>query len=86
MEAFHQALRFGIGRLADDHLRRQRAAERLTFSGNSMRRARHRPIAPSPSHTNTLGTAPSWVISCHQPAYRSCASREGINTAEANLE
>ena len=41
---------------------------------SSVRRPRHRPIAPSPSQTSTRGTAPSASISCHQPANRSCAA------------
>jgi len=49
-------------------------------------RARHRPTAPSPSHTNTLGTAPSVERCCHQPAYKSSAVRVGINTADAHRE
>ena len=49
-------------------------------------RARHRPTAPSPSHTNTRGTAPNIERCCHQPAYRSSALRVGINTAEAHRE
>ena len=50
-------------------------------------RARHRPTAPSPSHTSVLGTAPSCSDSSrHQPAYRSGASREGISVAPANRE
>ena len=43
--------------------------------------ARHRPTAPSPSHTSTRGTAPRFSISCHQPANRSSACRDGISAA-----
>jgi len=49
-------------------------------------RDRHRPIAPSPSHTSTRGTAPSIESSFRQPAYRSSAPRLGISTAEAHRE
>ena len=53
---------------------------------SSGRLFRHRPIAPSPSHTSTRGTAPNPAISCHHPAYRSSAARDGTSTAEANRE
>ena len=33
------------------------------------------PVVPS-----TGGTAPNWLISCHQPAYRSCAARVGTSS------
>ena len=39
-----------------------------------------RPTAPSPSQTSTRGTAPSPASSCHQPANRSSAARDGIST------
>ena len=35
---------------------------------SSVRRPRHRPMAPSPSQTSARGTAPSASMSCHQPA------------------
>jgi len=47
---------------------------------------RHRPIAPSPSHTSTRGTAPRPSISRHQPANRSAACRDGISTADSHRE
>ena len=53
---------------------------------SSGRPARHRPIAPSPSHTSTRGTAPSLSISCHQPANRSGAPRDGTSTPESHRE
>src|SRR5439155_22509014 len=42
------------------------ARARLTISLRSVRLPCPRPTAPSPSHTNTRGPAPSWLISCHQ--------------------
>ncbi len=56
------------------------------FCVSSLRRPRHRPIAPSPSHTSARGTAPSASISCHQPAKRSSACLLGTSTAEAHRE
>ena len=53
---------------------------------SSGRPARHRPIAPSPSHTSTRGTAPSPAMSCHQPANRSAAVRVGISSAISQRE
>ena len=53
---------------------------------SSLRPPRQRPTAPSPSQTSTRGTAPSEAISCHQPAIRSSAVREGISTAAAVRE
>jgi hypothetical protein len=53
---------------------------------SSLRFPRHRPIAPSPSHTKTRGTAPRVLISCHQPVNKSSARRVGISTADAHLE
>ena len=53
---------------------------------SSVRPARHRPTAPSPSQTSTRGTAPSAAISCHQPANRSSARRVGISTADSHRE
>jgi hypothetical protein len=47
---------------------------------------RQRPIAPSPSHTSTRGTAPSAPISCHQPANRSAAARVGISRPDSHRE
>jgi len=49
---------------------------------SSLRRPRHRPIAPSPSHTSARGTAPSPAISRHQPANRSSARRDGTRSAQ----
>ena len=51
-----------------------------TGRGAADRPARHRPIAPSPSHTSTFGTAPRPAISCHQPANKSAAVRVGISS------
>jgi hypothetical protein len=48
--------------------------------------ARHRPTAPSPSHTSTRGTAPSAAISCHQPANKSPACRDGTSTPGSHRE
>jgi hypothetical protein len=45
-----------------------------------------RPIAPSPSHTSSFGTAPSAWISAHHPANRSSAHRDGTSSAEAHRE
>ena len=53
---------------------------------SSLRRPRHRPIAPSPSHTSVRGTAPSASISAHHPANRSSACRDGTSSAEAHRE
>jgi hypothetical protein len=47
---------------------------------------RHRPIAPSPSQTSVRGTAPSRSMSCHQPANKSGAARDGINVADNQRE
>ena len=44
VEPFHQALGLRVGRLADDHLRAQRAAERLTLRGQLG------PAGPPPAH------------------------------------
>src|SRR4029453_7194863 len=78
VQPLHQTLGLRVGRLADDHLRGQRAAERLAFTGQ---------LDPdSPSHTNTRGTAPSRLINSHQPAYRSSADLEGSSIASANRE
>ena len=49
-------------------------------------RARHRPTAPSPSHTSVLGTAPRVSRFAHHPANRSCSPREGTSTAARNRE
>jgi hypothetical protein len=48
--------------------------------------ARHRPIAPSPSHTSTRGTAPRPLISCHQPLNKSAALRVGMSTPISQRE
>ena len=44
------------------------------------------PIADSRSHTSVLDTAPNPAISCHIPASRSPACREGSITAAKNRE
>ncbi|CFE46299.1 Uncharacterised protein [Mycobacterium tuberculosis] len=53
---------------------------------NSDRPPRQRPIAPSPSHTNTRGTAPNASISRHQPANRSSAHLLGSSIANSQRE
>ena len=44
---------------------------------------RHRPTAASPSQTSTRGTPPSPWSSCHQPANKSSAQRDGNNLADS---
>jgi hypothetical protein len=53
---------------------------------SSIRPPRRRPTAPSPSHTSSLGTAPSASISAHHPANRSSAHRDGTSSADAHRE
>ena len=53
---------------------------------NSERPPRQRPIAPSPSHTSTRGTAPNPVISRHHPANRSSACLLGNSMASSQRE
>ena len=74
VEPFHQALGFRVGRLADDHLRAQHAAERLTLarSARSGGPATGRPRPPRPTPT-PAAPRPAAAISRHQPAYRSSA-------------
>src|SRR6266540_1484550 len=48
---------------------------------SSLRPRRHRPTAPSPSHTSTRWTAPSPSSSCHQPPKRSSVPRVGSSSA-----
>ena len=58
MEPLDQAFRLRVARAANIHPGRQRATERLALRGQLLR-PRHRPTAPSPSHTSVRGTAPS---------------------------
>ena len=75
VQPFDQTLGLRVGRLADRSPSRPacRGTPDIPRSAPA-RRARHRPTAPSPSQTNTRGTAPSPAISRHQPAYRSSRS------------
>ncbi len=86
METFDQPLGFGITGLQIHTLAARVPRKAWHAAVSSGWRAHHRPTAPSPSHTNTLGTAPNVERCCHHPAYKSSAVRVGINSAEAHRE
>ena len=86
MRAFDQTLRLRVGRFADQHLGRQRAAEGLALGGEL-----HPAAAPAPDRALAVPdqhprhrTQPA--ISCHQPANRSAAVRVGISSADNQRE
>lgn len=86
VETFDQPLGFGITGLQIHTLAARVPRKAWHAAVSSGWRAHHRPTAPSPSHTNTLGTAPNVERCCHHPAYKSSAVRVGINSAEAHRE
>src|SRR4029450_12204460 len=55
-------------------------------SVSTVTRRRRLPTAPSPSHTNVWAPPPSSASSCHQPANRSSAVRDGTNLALSHRE
>ncbi len=76
METFDQPLGFGITGLQIHTLALWVPRNAWHAAVSSGWRAHHRPTAPSPSHTSTLGTAPNVERCCHHPAYslRRCVS------------
>jgi hypothetical protein len=86
MHPLHQAHSLLVGRLADHHPGGQSAAERLA-PGRELG-----PAAPPPADRalpvpdQHPRHRPRPLISCHHPANRSFALRDGISTADSHRE